>query len=176
MALFQKFEHRVERVCLVDKPLDYPFLPDRFFSYMADHFPRLQFIYMRELDVEKINRGTVVKLANHEQLKKVIVHGCRNYEVLQDFHALPQLLVVKGEIQGLKVMLGDCFYMEEENSVAESSSSSATSASATSAGESSLRTASAMPSHSHQTNGLNSEDVDSELSNGTTDPTTETPH
>jgi hypothetical protein len=57
---------------------------------------------LRELDLEKINRGTVVKMANHERLKKVIVHGCRNYEVLQDFHNLPQLLVVKGEIIGLK--------------------------------------------------------------------------
>ena len=30
-----------------------------------------QFIYLRELDLEKINRGTVVELANHKALKKV---------------------------------------------------------------------------------------------------------
>ncbi|VDM46079.1 unnamed protein product [Toxocara canis] len=103
LALLRKFEHRVERVCIVDKPVDYAFLPDSFFSYMAKNMPRLQFIYLRELDLEKINRGTVVELAEHTSLKKVIVHGCRNYEVLQDFSNLPQLLVVKGEIVGLKV-------------------------------------------------------------------------
>lgn len=111
MAILEKFEQRVERVCLVDKPVDYPFLPDSLFSYMARKMPRLQFIYLRELDLEKINRGTVVELANHKCLKKVIVHLCRNYEVLEDFRNLPQLLVVKGEIVGLKAMLGD---FEEE--------------------------------------------------------------
>lgn len=64
-----------------------------------------QFVYLRELDLEKVNRGTVEKLAKHKQLKKLIVHGCRNYDVFQDFHGLPQLLVVKGEILGLKVSL-----------------------------------------------------------------------
>ncbi|GMT34019.1 hypothetical protein PFISCL1PPCAC_25316 [Pristionchus fissidentatus] len=107
MTILQKFEQRVERVCLVDKPIDYAFLPDSLFSYMAKAMPRLQFIYLRELNLEKINRGTVVELANHKLLKKVIVHGCRNYEVLEDFRNLPQLLVVKGEIVGLKAMLGD---------------------------------------------------------------------
>ncbi|GMR32902.1 hypothetical protein PMAYCL1PPCAC_03097 [Pristionchus mayeri] len=107
MAILQKFEQRVERVCLVDKPIDYAFLPDHLFSYMAKSMPRLQFIYLRELNLEKINRGTVVELANHKLLKKVIVHGCQNYEVLEDFRNLPQLLVVKGEIIGLKAMLGD---------------------------------------------------------------------
>ncbi|KAH7693115.1 Protein Y72A10A.1, partial [Aphelenchoides avenae] len=47
------------------------------------------------------------RLSKHRNLKKLIVHGCRNYEVLQDFRNLPQLLVVKGEIAGLKGMLGD---------------------------------------------------------------------
>ncbi|CAD6194261.1 unnamed protein product [Caenorhabditis auriculariae] len=107
MAILEKFEQRVERVCLVDKPVDYPFLPDTLFSYMARKMPKLQFIYLRELDLEKINRGTVVELANHKNLKKVIVHFCRNYEVLEDFRNLPQLLVVKGDIVGLKAMLGD---------------------------------------------------------------------
>jgi hypothetical protein len=58
---------------------------------------------LRELDLEKINRATVERLSQHRHLKKLIVHQCRNYEVLQDFQNLPQLLVVKGEIQGLKV-------------------------------------------------------------------------
>ncbi|CAI4233122.1 unnamed protein product [Auanema sp. JU1783] len=107
MSILHKFEQRVERVCLVDKPVDYPFLPDSLFSYMAKCMPKLQFIYLRELDLEKINRATVVELANHKHLKKVIVHGCRNYEVLQDFRNLPQLLVVRGEIVGLKAMIGD---------------------------------------------------------------------
>jgi hypothetical protein len=26
---------RIERVCLVDRPVDYPFLPDGFFSFMV---------------------------------------------------------------------------------------------------------------------------------------------
>lgn len=63
----------------------------------------MQFIYLRELDLEKINRGTVAELASHKNLKKFIVHSCRNYEVFEDFRNLPQLLVVKGEIFGLKV-------------------------------------------------------------------------
>lgn len=42
MTLLKKFEHRVERVCIVDKPVDYPFLPDSFFSYMAKKMPKLQ--------------------------------------------------------------------------------------------------------------------------------------
>lgn len=115
LALLRKFEHRVERVCIVDKPVDYAFLPDSFFSYMAKNMRRLQFIYLRELDLEKINRGTVVELAEHASLKKVIVHGCRNYEVLQDFSNLPQLLVVKGEIVGLKAMIGDLDFEEAES-------------------------------------------------------------
>ncbi|NP_001368608.1 F-box domain-containing protein [Caenorhabditis elegans] len=123
MAILEKFEQRVERVCLVDKPVDYPFLPDSLFSYMANKMPKLQFIYLRELDLEKINRGTVVELANHPNLKKVIVHLCRNYEVLEDFRNLPQLLVVKGEIMGLKAMLGD-FEEEIAKSTASSSAQS----------------------------------------------------
>ena len=66
-----------------------------------------QFVYLRELNLERLNRATVEQLSLHKNLKKLIVHGCRNYEVLQDFHNLPQLLVVKGEILGLKAMLGD---------------------------------------------------------------------
>lgn len=66
-----------------------------------------QFVYLRELNLERLNRATVEQLSRHRKLKKLIVHGCRNYEVLQDFHTLPQLLVVKGEIIGLKQMIGD---------------------------------------------------------------------
>ncbi|CAJ0947276.1 unnamed protein product, partial [Mesorhabditis belari] len=107
MALMKKFEERVERICMVDRPVDFSFLPDSIFRYMALCMPRLQFIYMRELDLEKINRGTVVEFASHKNLKKLIVHMCRNYDVLEDFSQLPQLLVVKGEIMGLKAMLGN---------------------------------------------------------------------
>ena len=42
MALLKKFEQRVERVCMVDKPVDYPFLPDSLFRYMAASMPKLQ--------------------------------------------------------------------------------------------------------------------------------------
>ena len=42
MKILEKFESRVERVCLVDKPVDYPFLPDSLFSYMANKMPKLQ--------------------------------------------------------------------------------------------------------------------------------------
>ncbi|MFH4974727.1 hypothetical protein AB6A40_001436 [Gnathostoma spinigerum] len=127
LALLRKFEHRVERVCIVDSPVDYAFLPDSFFSYMARNMPRLQFIYMRELDLEKINLGTVVELAEHQNLKKVIVHKCRNYEVFQDFQNLPQLLVVKGDIAGLKAMLGECLdFMTDSSSRTASSSQRST--------------------------------------------------
>jgi hypothetical protein len=70
---------------------------------MANSLTNLQFVYLRELDLEKVNRGTVEKLSKHRNLKKLIVHGCRNYDVFKDFNGLPQLLVVKGEIVGLKV-------------------------------------------------------------------------
>uniref|UniRef100_A0A1I7V6G2 F-box domain-containing protein n=2 Tax=Loa loa TaxID=7209 RepID=A0A1I7V6G2_LOALO len=117
LALLRKLEHRVIRVCIVDTPVDYAFLPDSFFSYMARNMPCLQFIYLREIDLEKINRGTMVELAQHPQLKKLIVHKCRNYEVFEDFHNLPQLLVVKGDIVGLKAMIGD--YPEPDEFVME---------------------------------------------------------
>jgi len=121
---------RIERVCLVDRPVDYPFIPDSFFSYMANSLPNLQFVYLREIDLEKVNRGTVEKMSKHRALKKLIVHGCRNYDVFQDFRGLPQLLVVKGEIIGLKQMLGDIGDLEQNGSslgsagVSEKSSSS----------------------------------------------------
>ncbi|PAV85803.1 hypothetical protein WR25_14391 [Diploscapter pachys] len=124
MKILEKFESRVERVCLVDKPVDYPFLPDSLFSYMANKMPKLQFIYLRELDLEKINRGTVAELASHKNLKKFIVHSCRNYEVFEDFRNLPQLLVVKGEIFGLKAMLGDLDAVDMAASSASSSGAS----------------------------------------------------
>lgn len=106
LKLLEHNKSRVERICLVDRPLDYPFLPDSLFSFMANNLPHLEFVYLRELDLEKINRATVEALSEHRHLRKLIVHGCRNYEALQDFHNLPQLLVVKGNIQGLKAMLG----------------------------------------------------------------------
>ncbi|KJH40650.1 hypothetical protein DICVIV_13392 [Dictyocaulus viviparus] len=73
MAILSKFEQRVERMCIVDRPVDYPFLPDSIFSYMAKCMPKLQFIYLRELDLEKINRATVADLANHNTLKKAML-------------------------------------------------------------------------------------------------------
>uniref|UniRef100_A0A914H264 Uncharacterized protein n=1 Tax=Globodera rostochiensis TaxID=31243 RepID=A0A914H264_GLORO len=106
LRLMEQWKQRIERVCLVDRPLDYPFLPDSLFGFLANHLPRLEFVYLRELDLEKINRATVERLSQHKHLKKLIVHGCRNYEVLQDFQNLPQLLVVRGDIQGLKAMIG----------------------------------------------------------------------
>jgi hypothetical protein len=75
-----------------------------------------KFVYLRELDLEKVNRGTVEKLSKHKALKKLIVHGCRNYDVFQDFKGLPQLLVVKGEIMGLKQMLGDIEDIDQNQS------------------------------------------------------------
>lgn len=44
LALLGKLEHRVRRVCIVDTPVDYAFLPDSFFSYMARNMPLLQVI------------------------------------------------------------------------------------------------------------------------------------
>jgi len=107
IRVLEKGKGLIERVCLVDRPLDYAFLPDSFFGYLANYLLKLEFVYLRELDLEKINRQTVVELSKHRNLKKLVVHGCRNFEALQDFHNLPQLLVVKGDIVGLKAMLGD---------------------------------------------------------------------
>ncbi|CAD5234473.1 unnamed protein product [Bursaphelenchus xylophilus] len=114
---------RVERVCLVDRPVDYPFIPDSFFTFMCTKLSNLQFVYLRELDLEKVNRATVAILSKHKNLKKLIVHGCRNYDVFQDFHGLPQLLVVKGEILGLKAMIGDVDIDSKSGSLDQSSSS-----------------------------------------------------
>uniref|UniRef100_A0AC35TTK8 Disease resistance protein n=1 Tax=Rhabditophanes sp. KR3021 TaxID=114890 RepID=A0AC35TTK8_9BILA len=126
LKLFDRYQSRIERICLVDRPLDYPFLPDSLFTYMATTLTNLEFIYLRELNLEKINRGTVEKLSKHKNLKKMIVHGCRKYEVLQDFKGLPQLLVVKGEIQGLKAMLGDIFDFDTSSPISSSSSPATT--------------------------------------------------
>jgi len=90
---------------------------------MASALPKLTFVYLRELDLEKLNRATVERLSKHPRLKKVVVHACRNYEALQDFHNLPQLLVVKGDIVGLKAMLGDIADYEPGNSSSQTSSS-----------------------------------------------------
>uniref|UniRef100_A0A0N5CI10 Disease resistance protein n=1 Tax=Strongyloides papillosus TaxID=174720 RepID=A0A0N5CI10_STREA len=122
LRLFDRYQTRIERICLVDRPLDYPFIPDSLFTYMATVLSNLQFIYLRELDLEKVNRGTVEKLSRHKNLKKLIVHGCRNYDVFQDFKGLPQLLVVKGEIVGLKAMLGDIFDFDTSSPISTSSS------------------------------------------------------
>uniref|UniRef100_A0AC34QLU8 Uncharacterized protein n=1 Tax=Panagrolaimus sp. JU765 TaxID=591449 RepID=A0AC34QLU8_9BILA len=129
LELLGRFQTRVERVCLVDKPVDYSFLPDSFFGFLASSLPNLQFVYLRELNLEHMNRATVEQLSRHRNLKKLIVHGCQSFEVLQDFHNLPQLLVVKGDIIGLKAMIGDIDPMafetqrRSEGSVSTSSAS-----------------------------------------------------
>jgi len=131
LELLGRFQTRVERVCLVDKPVDYSFLPDSFFGFLAKHLPNLQFVYLRELNLERLNRGTVEQLSRHKNLKKLIVHGCRNYDALQDFRNLPQLLVVKGDIVGLKAMIGDVEpqMMESQRRSEESVSTSSASVS-----------------------------------------------
>ena len=100
---------RIQRICLVDSPADYPFITDGFFNFINDNLPNLQFLYLRELDLENLNFPTVKKLAQHPSLKKLIAHMCRKIDVLLEFGSLPQLLVVKGEIQGLKAFLGADF-------------------------------------------------------------------
>lgn len=55
MTILSKLEQRVERVCLVDRPVDYPFLPDSLFTYMALNMPRLQFIYLRCFETSQCN-------------------------------------------------------------------------------------------------------------------------
>ncbi|CAD5229329.1 unnamed protein product [Bursaphelenchus okinawaensis] len=122
-SILEKSAPQVERVCLVDRPVDYPFLPDSFFTFLCTKLSNLQFVYLRELDLEKVNRGTVAILSQHKKLKKLIVHGCRNYDVFQDFHGLPQLLVVKGEILGLKAMIGDVDIDSKSGSLDQSTSS-----------------------------------------------------
>lgn len=45
LQLLEKTRNRIERVCLVDRPIDYPFLPDSLFSFMANALPKLQVIH-----------------------------------------------------------------------------------------------------------------------------------
>lgn len=52
----------------------------------------------------------------------MIVHQCRNYEAMTDFNNLPQLLVVNGEIQGLKMFIGDIDMSAYTNSTSRSTS------------------------------------------------------
>lgn len=52
----------------------------------------LQFMYIREIDMERVNHRTVERLAEHKLLKKVIVHQCRKIDVLQ---------VSRGEEKGI---------------------------------------------------------------------------
>lgn len=42
LELMSRFHTRIERVCLVDKPVDYSFLPDGFFRFLATSLPQLQ--------------------------------------------------------------------------------------------------------------------------------------
>ena len=64
----------------------------------------------------------VLALAAHPTLKKVIVHQCRNFDAMTDFHQLPQLLVVPGEIQGLKMFIGDLDISQCSNTQSRSTS------------------------------------------------------
>ena len=62
---------RIHRLCLVDQPIDYPFIPDSFFYYVARKLPTLQYFYLRQIDMEHINQATVLAFAAHPTLKKV---------------------------------------------------------------------------------------------------------
>lgn len=70
-GMFDCLGARISRLCIVDSPIDYPFLPDRFFHYMTQHLYNLQYLYLREIDLEHINNATVHAFADHPSIKKV---------------------------------------------------------------------------------------------------------
>lgn len=109
-SLCAKLSANIDRICMVDSPLNFPFLSDSLMRHLLDSLPNLQWLYLRELDLENISVQTVQKLAGHSGLKKVIVHFCRNYDSLSNFRSLPQLMIVNTQIQGLK-------YFEEVNTL-----------------------------------------------------------
>lgn len=103
-ALCNKVGPVVNRLCLVDSPINYPFLTDEFYHFILISFPNLQWIYLREIDLEPISWATVQAWATHPMLKRIIVHWCRNYDALANFQTLKQLLVVNQQIKGLKYL------------------------------------------------------------------------
>jgi len=76
-SLCDKLSPNIDRVCMVDTPINFPFLSDSLVRHLLDSLPQLQWIYLRELDLENVTVQTVAKLAQHPALKKVILHFCR---------------------------------------------------------------------------------------------------
>ncbi|KIH46316.1 hypothetical protein ANCDUO_23633 [Ancylostoma duodenale] len=73
-VIFRKNHCSGHEKMTVNISFDGPIFWNRQVAYIyccSCHFDEHEFIYLRELDLEKINRATVVDLANHNTLKKV---------------------------------------------------------------------------------------------------------
>jgi len=114
MNLCKKLSHSVQRMCIVDSPVNLPFIMNTFYEFIVDTLENLQFLYLRELDLENMTAVTADKIAAHKALKKVVAHDCINPEALTEFGRLKQAMVFNGPVQGLRVMLEGFEALEEE--------------------------------------------------------------
>jgi len=114
LALCRKLSHSVQRMCIVDSPVNLPFIMNTFYEFIIDTLVNLQFLYLRELDLENMTAVTVDKMRAHTALKKVVAHDCINSDALTEFHSLKQAMVFNGPIQGLRALLEGFEALEEE--------------------------------------------------------------
>lgn len=112
MSIFNRLANGVQRLCMVDSPVNLPFLTNPFYEYVVEKFPNLQFLYLRELDLENMNATTTKKMSEKANLKKVIVHDCINYDAATEYGLLKRLMVFTGPIQGLRALLGDAEFFD----------------------------------------------------------------
>ncbi|KHJ40158.1 F-box domain protein [Trichuris suis] len=105
-SLFRRVGCHVRRLCLVTSPARSAFLTNDFYLFCLDTFPKLEILYLRELNLETIATSTVEKLASSETLRRVIVHKCVCSDTLTDFHRLnDRLMIVHGDLRGLEDLL-----------------------------------------------------------------------
>lgn len=114
LALCRRLSHSVQRMCIVDSPVNLPFIMNTFYEYLIDNLVNLQFLYLRELDLENMTAVTVDKMKAHKTLKKVVAHDCINSDALTEFRRLKQAMVFNGPIQGLRALLEGFEALEEE--------------------------------------------------------------
>jgi hypothetical protein len=114
LSLCKKLSNSVQRMCIVDSPVNLPFIMNTFYEFVIDNLVNLQFLYLRELDLENMTAVTVDKMAAHKSLKKVVAHDCINSDALTEFQRLKQAMVFNGPIQGLRALLEGFEALEEE--------------------------------------------------------------
>ncbi|VDP17444.1 unnamed protein product [Soboliphyme baturini] len=104
--MIRRVGHQIERICIVNSPVDGPFLTNGFYEFLFNKLTNVSLIYMRQLNLRNLNAATVRTLAHLVCLKKVIVHDCQSFETLtQEGSLKPALMCLNGQIKGLQFLL-----------------------------------------------------------------------